>query len=140
MIFGRTPDLVSGATPEEYRDFFAAVFADLDANPRETGVRFKADDLVIDIVNGNPVFIVGSGKDSASPADSAAATGDTCLPLSPSASTPATGDAESLPLRLQADFRGRWLPEHPVPLRFHGPKLHVLRFVPTTGNRVKVRT
>lgn len=109
MIFGRTPDLVSGATPEEYRDFFAAVFADLDANPRETGVRFKADDLVIDVVNGNPVFI-----------------------------TP-TGDAESIPLRLQADFRGRWLPEHPVPLRFHGSKTHVLRFVPTTGNRVKVR-
>lgn len=113
MIFGRTPDLVSGATPEEYRDFFAAVFADLDANPRETGVRFKADDLVIDIVNGNPIFIIGEAE---------------------------TGvDAASLP-RVVADFRGRWLPEHPVPLRFHGPKLHVLRFVPTTGNRVKVRT
>ena len=103
MISGRTPDLVSGTTPEEYRDFFAAVFADLDGNPRETGVRFKADDLVIDIVNGNPVFRIGNAE---------------CA----------------------ADFRGRWLPEHPVPLRFYGPKLHVLRFVPTTGNRVKVRT
>ena len=101
--------MISGRTPEEYRDFFAEVFADLDANPRETGIRFKADDLTIDIVNGNPIFIIP------------------------------TGDAESFPLRLQADFRGRWLPEHPVPLRFHGPKTHVLRFVPTTGNRVKVR-
>ena len=109
--------MISGRTPEEYRDFFAEIFADLDGNPRETGVRFKADDLTIDIVNGNPIFIVGSGTDSAA----------------------ATGDAESFPLRLQADFRGRWLPEHPVPLRFHGPKTHVLRFVPTTGNRVKVR-
>ena len=94
--------MISGRTPEEYRDFFAEVFADLDGNPRRTGVRFKADELTINVVEGNPVFIVG--------------------------------DAESV-----ADFRGRWLPEHPVPLRLHGPKTHVLRLVPTTGNRVKVR-
>ena len=94
--------MISGRTPEEYRDFFAEVFADLDANPRATGVRFKADDLTIDLVNGNPTFRIGAAE---------------CA----------------------ADFRGRWLPEHPVPLRFHGSKTHVLRFVPTTGNRVKVR-
>ena len=94
--------MISGRTPEEYRDFFAEVFADLDGNPRETGVRFKADDLTIDLVNGNPTFRIGNAE---------------CT----------------------ADFRGRWLPEHPVPLRFHGSKTHVLRFVPTTGNRVKVR-
>ena len=94
--------MISGRTPEEYRDFFAEVFADLDGNPRETGVRFKADDLTIDLVNGNPTFRIGVAE---------------CV----------------------ADFRGRWLPEHPVPLRFHGSKTHVLRFVPTTGNRVKVR-
>ena len=105
--------MISGRTPEEYRDFFAAVFADLDASPRKTGVRFKADDLTIDIVSGNPIFIVGKAASSV--------------------------DAASLP-RVVADFRGRWLPEHPVPLRFHGPKTHVLRFIPTTGNRVKVRT
>lgn len=102
MISGRTPDLVSGTTPEDFRDFFAAVFARLDARPHATGVRFKAHDLEIDIANGNPVFIVGETR---------------CV----------------------ADFRGRWLPEHPVPLRFHGPETHALRFVPTTGNRVKVR-
>ena len=115
--------MISGRTPEDYRDFFAEVFADLDGNPRKTGVRFKADDLTIDIVDGNPVFIVGSGRDSVSPVE---------VPSQ-------AGDAESLPLRLQADFRGRWLPEHPVPLCLRGAKTHVLRFVPTTGNRVKVR-
>ena len=94
--------MISGQTPEEYRDFFAEVFADLDGNPRETGVRFKAEDLTIDIVNGNPTFSVA--------------------------------DADCV-----ADFRGRWLPEHPVPLRLYGRKTHVLRFIPTTGNRVKVR-
>ena len=103
MIFGRTPELASGRTPEEYRGFFAAVFADLDANPRRSGVKFAAEDLMIEVVNGNPVFIVGE-KSSA------------------------------------ADFRGRWLPEHPVPLRFGGKKIHTLHFVPTTGNRLKVRS
>ena len=39
----------------------------------------------------------------------------------------------------RADFRGRWLAEHPVPLRF--PEYGRLKLVlePTTGNRVKVR-
>ena len=108
MIFGRTPELVSGKTPEEYRDFFAAVFADLDANPRKSGVKFAAEDLTIDVVQGNPVFIVGEESDS--------------------------------PQRLAADFRSRWLPEHPVPLKFTDRKIHTLRFIPTTGNRVKVRS
>ena len=102
MIFGRTPELVSGTTPEEYRDFFAAVFADLDANPRKSGVRFAAADLTIDVVCGNPVFTVGGRS-------------------------------------VKADFRGRWLPEHPVPLDFSGGSVHTLRFLPTTGNRLKVR-
>ena len=95
--------MISGRTPEEYRDFFAEVFADLDANPRKTGVRFRADDLVIDLDGGNPVFTVG-GK------------------------------------TLRCELRGRWLPEHPVPLKFSGARVHVLGFVPTSGNRVKVRT
>ena len=36
-----------------------------------------------------------------------------------------------------ANFRGRWLPEHPVPVVLG--KSAVFTFVPTTGNRVKVR-
>ena len=38
---------------------------------------------------------------------------------------------------LRANFRGRWLAEHPVPLRVRtGDRI---RFLPTTANRVKVR-
>ena len=37
----------------------------------------------------------------------------------------------------KADFRLRWLAEHPVPLVLG--KKSVFTFVPTTGNRVKVR-
>ena len=39
--------------------------------------------------------------------------------------------------RAQANFRGRWLAEHPVPLALRAGDR--LTFVPTTGNRVKVR-
>ena len=39
----------------------------------------------------------------------------------------------------QADFRGRWLPEHPVPLALSPAGATRLLFVPTSGNRVKVR-
>jgi len=37
----------------------------------------------------------------------------------------------------KADFRRRWLAEHPVPVTLG--KTSVFTFVPTTGNRVKVR-
>jgi len=37
----------------------------------------------------------------------------------------------------KADFRLRWLAEHPVPLTLG--KMSVFTFAPTTGNRVKVR-
>ena len=87
----------------DYRDFFAAVFAEMDACPRRTGVRFTADGLEIGVINGNPVFRLG---------------GQT----------------------LAADFRGRWLPEHPVPLKIEGDRPRKLYLVPTTGNRVKVMT
>ena len=50
--------MTSGRTPEEYRDFFAGVFAELDARPRRTGVRFAAEELTIDLVDGEPVFIM----------------------------------------------------------------------------------
>ena len=39
--------------------------------------------------------------------------------------------------RAQANCRGRWLAEHPVPLALRAGDR--LTFVPTTGNRVKVR-
>ncbi len=38
-----------------------------------------------------------------------------------------------------ADFRGRWLPEHPVPFYFPEYGTCTLALIPTTGNRVKVR-
>ena len=37
----------------------------------------------------------------------------------------------------KADFRRRWLAEHPVPVTLG--RASVFTFVPTTGNRVKVR-
>ena len=45
----------------------------------------------------------------------------------------ATPDGETS----SADFRRRWLPEHPVPVTLG--RSAVFSFVPTTGNRVKVR-
>lgn len=39
--------------------------------------------------------------------------------------------------RAKANFRGRWLAEHPVPLALAAGGR--LTFVPTSGNRVKVR-
>lgn len=36
-----------------------------------------------------------------------------------------------------ANYRRRWIPEHPVPLGLR--KTSVFSFEPTTGNRVKVR-
>ena len=38
-----------------------------------------------------------------------------------------------------ADFRHRWLAEHPVPLKLSCTRPHNFLFRPTTGNRVKVR-
>lgn len=38
-----------------------------------------------------------------------------------------------------ANFRGRWLAEHPVPFMLHPSKASNFIFKPTTGNRVKVR-
>ena len=39
--------------------------------------------------------------------------------------------------RAQANFRGRWIAEHPVPLVLHAGDR--LTFVPASGGRVKVR-
>ena len=90
----------SGRTPEEFRDFFAGVFSELDANPREMKVKVFGKGLEIDLVDGNPVFTAG-GKSA------------------------------------RADFRRRWLAEHPVPARLG--RTSVFTFLPTSGNRVKVR-
>ena len=87
-------------TPEEYRAFFAEVFAALDATPRTMKVKVFGNGLAIDLVDGNPVFKTTNGS-------------------------------------VKADFRRRWLAEHPVPLTIG--KKSVFTFVPTTGNRVKVR-
>ena len=43
--------------------------------------------------------------------------------------TPAVGET----------FGGRWLPEHPVPLKFNRRGVTWLRLEPTSGHRVKVR-
>ena len=40
---------------------------------------------------------------------------------------------------VRADFRGRWLPEHPVPLDLPEYGRCKLVLTPTDGNRVKVR-
>ena len=87
-------------TPEEYRAFFAEVFAALDATPRSMKVKVFAEGLTIDLVEGNPVFKTAGGS-------------------------------------AKADFRLRWLAEHPVPIMLG--KKSVFTFVPTTGNRVKVK-
>ena len=87
-------------TPEEYRAFFAEVFAVLDATPRMMKVKVFGEGLTIDLVDGNPVFKTAGGS-------------------------------------AKADFRLRWLAEHPVPIALG--KKSVFTFVPTTGNRVKVR-
>ena len=91
----------SGRTPDEYRRFFAEIFAALDARPEAMKVKVFAEGLVIDLRDGNPVFTTPDGA--------------TCA----------------------ADYRRRWLAEHPVPITL--PKTAVFAFEPTTGNRVKVR-
>ena len=93
----------SGRTPEEYRDFFASVLADLDERPRALTVEFLADDLVIDLAGGEVVFSMPGRKD------------------------------------VRGNFRRRWLPEHPVPLHLKGTRPHVLKLLPTSGNRVRFR-
>ena len=92
--------MAENRTPEEYRAFFAEVFAALDASPRKMKVKVFGEGLTIDLVDGNPVFKTADGF-------------------------------------AKADFRLRWLAEHPVPLVLR--KTSVFTFVPTTGNRVKVR-
>ena len=39
----------------------------------------------------------------------------------------------------KASFRGRWLAEHPVPLRMSGTRVTALVMEPAGGNRVRVR-
>ena len=91
----------SGRTPDEYRAFFAEVFAALDANPKAMKVKVFGEGLTIDMKDGNPTFTTPDGATAA------------------------------------ADFRRRWLAEHPVPVTLG--KTSVFAFVPTSGNRVKVR-
>ncbi len=91
-------------TAEKLKAFFAAIFADLDANPRRLSVRLVLEDAPapcrLDLKNGEPHFFVG--EESA-----------------------------------RANFRHRWIAEHPVPMNLL-PGLK-MTFIPTTGNRVKVR-
>ena len=92
--------MAGGRAPDDYRVFFAEVFAALDESPRTIKVKVSGEGLVIDLVDGNPVFAVEGAL-------------------------------------AKADFRNRWLAEHPVPTRLG--RTAVFTFVPTTGNRVKVR-
>ena len=87
-------------TAEEFRAFFAEVFAALDATSRIVKVKVSGEGLQIDLVDGEPVFSVGGGL-------------------------------------AKACFRRRWLAEHPVPVKLG--RTSVFTFVPTSGNRVKVR-
>ena len=90
----------SGRTPEEYRDFFAEVFAAMDAEPKARKARVFSEGLEIGLSEGEPVFRTDAGS-------------------------------------VRANFRRRWLAEHPVPVR--PGRTAVFTFLPTSGNRVKVR-
>ena len=86
---------------DEFKAFFAEVFARLDAVPKRLVVKLLKGGCTVDISMGEPRFTAADGA---------------CA---------------------QAAFRGRWLAEHAVPLTLlAGDRL---TFVPTTGNRVKVR-
>lgn len=94
-----TDDHIAG-TAEEFRDFFAEVFATMDAEPVSRRFKVRSAGLEIGYEDGDPVFTVAGRS-------------------------------------VRADFRRRWLPEHPVPVR--PGRNSVFSFIPTTGNRVKVR-
>lgn len=101
------------AEAEGLKAFFAEVLASLDARPRPLEVCVclpVGAEAAIDLVDGNPVFITRS-KGLLS------------------------GEGTASP----ADFRHRWLAEHPVPFHLHASRRTRLRFVPTDANRLKVR-
>lgn len=96
-------------SPAALKGYFAEVFADLDAAPRQVMVLVKAYNdrharVSIGFEDGEPVFRIEGRRN------------------------------------VRAQFRGRWLPEHPVPLTL--PEYGYARLVltPTDGNRIKVRT
>ena len=95
-------------SPAALKGYFAEIFADLDADPRQILVSVKAYNdrharVSIGFEDGEPVFRIQGRKD------------------------------------VRAAFRGRWLPEHPVPLNLPEYGKCKLVLTPTDGNRVKVR-
>ena len=91
----------STGTPRAFREFFAEVFARLDAVPKRSVMKLLKGGVTVDLVDGEPCFVAPDGS------------------------------------RAQAKFRRRWLAEHSVPLALRAGDR--LTFVPTAGNRVKVR-
>ena len=50
-------------TPSELKDQFAAVFAEMDANPRQLKLTLAdVDGLSVDLVDGEPVFIAAESR------------------------------------------------------------------------------
>lgn len=54
----------SGQTPEDFRRFFAEVFAELDAHPRRMILDIHGEGLTLDFRGGDPVFKI-SGQEEA---------------------------------------------------------------------------
>lgn len=95
-------------SPASLKGYFAQVFAELDAEPRQLMVVIdvhndRGSRVSVDLQDGDPVFCIEGRK----------------------------------PVR--ADFRGRWIAEHRVPLVFPEYGRTKLVFTPAGGNRVKVR-
>ena len=94
---------------EELRGYFSQVFSSLDENPRE---------MLLKVVTRN-----GRTRDVSVDFDDQGR-----LVFSIGGRMSAVGD-----------FRGRWLPEHPVPLRFERSGVTWLHIVPADANRCRVR-
>jgi hypothetical protein len=54
----------SGRTPEEYREFFAGIFSEMDARPRRFGMKIRAEGLTVDLDEGLTVFKVDGGGET----------------------------------------------------------------------------
>ena len=95
-------------SPRELMGYFAELFREMDARPREMLVTVwtkndRGARFAIDLEKGEPVFR-REGMNAA-----------------------------------HASFRGRYLAEHEIPLALSLNRATKLEFIPTTGNRVKVR-
>lgn len=96
-------------SPEELRGYFARVFEELDARPRPLLVSVRTRN------DRDSLVSLDLGADG-----------------NPVFRIEGRSDAA-------ADFRGRYLAEHEIPLAFSRRGLTCLVMTPTTGNRVKVR-